>query len=802
MARTWRNGFVLFVILLILTTLCRVISPSHEFGADTHRLHSSRVKTGYEGHTAKPQNVSLSHQPFMSSFEEQNRFGDWSRTKQTTTYSKIIRSPAPLQPHSPIEIRSDADFANQGWPGNGTQEHPYVIRDLNIAAGPDCILIMNTRVHFVIADCWMERSQIGIYLENVANGFIANTTCVTYDYGVRLVLSESIELFNNTCINTDKGISVRDSNSIMIINNTCFNADFGLWIFDSFSSEIINNTIENSRYFGCEIYPVNDNILVNNSLVNCGFFFGSWEEMSGTPTMGGVGSTVDVNAQIIGNTVNERPLLLWVGRVDFTVPLGAGQVILLNCSIVTVKDQNITDASIGIFLCFTSRSRVFNNTCTDHSVNGIRVQNCEYITVNNNLCTNNALSGITLDQTWDTGLIGNQCNNNSWWGCGIRLFESYDNELLNNTCNHNRYGILLETASGNQLLNNTCNHNQELWWGWPEPGLGILIYGDENTVRWNHCTGNRAGIEIVGQDNDVVENTCTNNSYGIFLQSNTTPISHNLCVNNTIGIYIYGYRDIVINNNTMIGCGLYIQYHGREWIEPVDISDNTVNGQPLVFLKNRVNMQVRSNAGQIILFNCRGITVRRQTLVDCSYGLLVYCTNHSLFMDNRLGNNERHGIFVRDSHWNHFTRNSFSNNDGYGIYLHGSCQYNIVDWNIFLCNASHDACDNGPEFQTPGANIIDCNYWTNYSGDNIFFYGFGDIPYNISGSAGNRDLHPLITPISVLVLQSADRLLFLLEAVVILVIVLVVVVFIRANFRRHPSSSASYLRKPVKQEKR
>ncbi len=795
MAQTWRNGFVLFVILLILTTLWRETIPGQGFGADTHRLHCSQVKVWFEGHNANSQNVSLRHQPFMSSFGDQKGFGDWLRTNRATNYRKTIRSPTPLLPHSPIIIGSDADFADQGWSGNGTQEDPYVIRDLSISGGEDCIRIWNTRVHFIVTNCWLKYGQSGFLIDNVTNALIANTTCTHHDCGVQLRFSESIELVNITCIDSYKGISVRDSNSIRIINNTCFNTDFGLWIFDSFSTEIINNTIENSRYFGCEIYPVNDNLLANNSLVNCGFFFGSWEEMSGAPTRGGVGSSVDVNTQIIGNTVNQRPLLLWVGREDFIVPLGGGQVILLNCSIVTVKDQNLTDASIGIFLCFTRRSRVFNNTCTGHSVNGIRVQNCEYMRVNNNLCTNNTISGITLDQTWDTELTHNQCNNdNRWWSCGIRLFGSHNNELLNNTCNHNRYGILLEFAAGNLLLNNTCNHSQYLAWGWwGLPGFGISISGDENTVRLNHCTGNLAGIEIRGQNNNVLENTCTNNSRGIYLESDTTPVSDNLCVNNSIGIYIYGYQDLIITNNTMIRCGLYIYYLGREWIEHVDISDNTVNGHPLVFLKNRVNIQVRSRAGQIILFNCRGITVREQSLTDCSYGLLVYCTNHSLFVDNRLRNNEEHGILVLDSHNNHFTRNIFSNNDGYGIYLYEGCQNNKVDWNIFHSNASHDAMDNGPEFQTAGANIFDCNYWANYSGNRIIIGGFGDIPYNISGRADNRDLHPLITPFSVLVLQSTEQLLLLFEGVVILVIVIVVFVLIRRKFRRHPLSSTAIL---------
>ncbi len=35
-------------------------------------------------------------------------------------------------PHAPIEINSNADFASQGWPGNGTESNPWTIDGLMI----------------------------------------------------------------------------------------------------------------------------------------------------------------------------------------------------------------------------------------------------------------------------------------------------------------------------------------------------------------------------------------------------------------------------------------------------------------------------------------------------------------------------------------------------------------------------------------------------------------------------------------------------------------------------------------------
>ncbi len=848
MPRTWKKSFILFVIILILLPLWRVVIPRYAPSSATrapNSIHTNfvgvlphnladlneswnryRRANWTEGWEVNTPQVSRGPTTYTRSIEDLNRITDLVSSHQTNAYPNRVRPPTSLTPHGPIIIQSDADFASQGWPGNGTQANPYHIANLHITVAGTCVQINNTQAHFVISNCWVERDSspevaIGIILTNVTNGFIANTTFTRLDSGVIIRSSEANELLNNscsntetgfmvfssnttnlinnTCIDTEEGIYVRESNALRIYNNTCLNSDFGILVFDSSSTQIINNTIKNSRFFGCEIYPVNDNILANNSLVSCGFFFGSWLDMRGAPSRGGVGSIVDVEAQITGNTVNQRALILWLWRVGGTVPLGGGQVILLNCSYVTVHDQSLTDASIGVFLCFSTRSWVFNNTCTGHSVNGMRIQNCDGITVNNNRCMNNSKSGITIDQTFNTILTENMCNHNAV-GCGIFLFESYDNQLLRNICNHNRYGISLLHSWGTELLNNTCNHNQaQMMWG-----EGIVIFGDANLIGGNLCNDNTgAGINITGNDNNALENTCSNNLYGIVLDSSisqegtTSTISNNLCVNNRIGIYIqnynhadYGQAEIAIIDNTMISCGLLIYWDGGRTVD-FEISGNTVNGRPLIFFQNRENSWVPSGAGQIILFNCRGITVRGQTLTDCSTGLLVYNTSHSLFVDNILGDNAIHGIQVHNSHNNHFTRNLFTNNDSYGIYLHGNCRNNSLDWNIFIGNANHNACDQGPNFQSPGANIFDCNYWANYTGYDLNWDSYGDIPYNVTGNADNRDLHPLMTPFAAILGHWQKPLFFLLEGYAILIIVIVVVILVRMQLRRLTPSSTS-----------
>ena len=81
--------------------------------------------------------------------------------------------------HSPIDIESNVDFVNQGWPGNGTEEEPYVIEGLYIATHGNCIEISDTTAHVIIKQCNFSTGvdisdAMAIDLENVTNIRIEN----------------------------------------------------------------------------------------------------------------------------------------------------------------------------------------------------------------------------------------------------------------------------------------------------------------------------------------------------------------------------------------------------------------------------------------------------------------------------------------------------------------------------------------------------------------------------------------------------------------------------------------------------
>ncbi len=110
-----------------------------------------------------------------------------------------------LQTHQqPILIDGDRAFtaANGVVRGSGTLLNPYIIEGWNITGftGLPAIEIRNTTSYFIIQNVYLKSDQYGIYLHNVTNGLVQNSTLVSNRYGVRLFLDRFTDVFNNNFI--------------------------------------------------------------------------------------------------------------------------------------------------------------------------------------------------------------------------------------------------------------------------------------------------------------------------------------------------------------------------------------------------------------------------------------------------------------------------------------------------------------------------------------------------------------------------------------------------------------------------
>ena len=509
-----------------------------------------------------------------------------------TTVSYDPPSYSSLTPHDSISITSDSNFIDYGFPGSGTVEDPYVIEGFNITTtGSSGIYISGTMKYFTVRNCYVDAFLYGIYIYDVADGTatVINNTCnnnayfsirlyasgsstvannmCNYngysgiflsssgsstvannicnnndDYGIYLLFSDNSTITNNTCSNNNNldGIYLEDSGSSIVTNNTCTNNYEGIYLAGSDSSTVTNNTCSNnyrginldsSAYStvanntcsnngkGIFLYYSDNSTVVNNAFTNCGLYI---EE-----------HTLDayLSYTVENNWVNGKKIGFYTNLYSTIIAEPVyGQLILVNCTNVTVRDQILNDVATGLFLYSCTYSVIINNTCSNNNNwYGIYLYYSGYSTVANNTCSNNYW-GIYLRYSDSSTVANNTCNNNYWKG--IDLEDSGSSIVANNTCNNNYYGgIFLWFSGSSTVSNNRCNNNNNNY------GI-MLMFSGSSTIINNTCNNNYRGIKLSSSDFCVVTYNLLqeNEGYGIYIESSSdnNHIHHNTFLDNNL----------------------------------------------------------------------------------------------------------------------------------------------------------------------------------------------------------------------------------------------------------------------------
>ncbi|MHA1736707.1 MAG: right-handed parallel beta-helix repeat-containing protein [Candidatus Thorarchaeota archaeon] len=150
--------------------------------------------------------------------------GTWTTRKSSGAGAETYAIPAVPSAYTqvqPIRITSDADFAANGWSGSGTAEDPHVLANIIVANWTTCIVIANINAHFVLHDVVITGEQtnnaIGMKLENVTNGLIANVSVSGMTLGTSVLDCGAIEFSNcSTSDLTCTGIYIYYSMDIVV----------------------------------------------------------------------------------------------------------------------------------------------------------------------------------------------------------------------------------------------------------------------------------------------------------------------------------------------------------------------------------------------------------------------------------------------------------------------------------------------------------------------------------------------------------------------------------------------------------
>ncbi len=374
----------------------------------------------------------------------------------------------------------------------------------------------------------------GIYLNWADNSWVIKNTFNNCWRGINSLSTDNVDILNNTMnsfssagIHISGGSSftigynslkfglngiylMENSDTAVIINNTISNnVNIALWLEACHHTIIANNTISNN-YKGLQIEHTTNCTIENNTfsnhkngnyITNCpeltiqnNYFYNDGLEFYVSDL------TNYLTCTFVNNWVNDKELGFFFNANSIIISATIyGQLILINCSDISITNQQLNSTSTGISLHYCEDITIENSNCYNNSINGIYFIKCDIITIHENRSYNNTLSGIHAEGTTGTSINSNICSNNTY---GIYLRDSPSSEIFNNTCeNNSQYGIYLYGSGGIE-----------------SPWFILDVRkapSDSCLITYNKLISNTEyGIYIETDNNKIYNNTFINNNQG------------------------------------------------------------------------------------------------------------------------------------------------------------------------------------------------------------------------------------------------------------------------------------------------
>lgn len=442
----------------------------------------------------------------------------------------------------PIYIQGNENFtkANGVVAGNGTSSDPYVIEGWEINASTEMgILVCDAEVHFVIRDVFVHSggwrytaialcnvtnalienvtasgNYMGIQLEDASNSRILNSSLADNEMHIRLHLSNNVTIQNSNFTGGQWGaISTHGADNLTIIGND-FSDTSGIQLYLSKNAMIRENSISGSSWLGIYLEVSHDAVVKDNNL---------------SGGYSGVELCHAKNSTIVNNTFEKAGIFL---RCVLNVPLS------------TLNTHTIpTDNTVNGLPVY------YHKDCDDLNVDGtpmgqLIVVNCTNVSVSN-LQISNVTSGIQMIHTRNVLASANIVGSSSWEGIGLHY--SRDITLTGNTVHSDQYPIGLYQSTNTTVVR---NHVYSIH------GFGIGVISTTNTT----IAGNRAstahygGVHVVSsEDITIIGNLLSHNDHGIWLMSSIdVTITQNTILKNGRGASVEYCTGIHLFHNNFI----------------------------------------------------------------------------------------------------------------------------------------------------------------------------------------------------------------------------------------------------------
>jgi len=337
-----------------------------------------------------------------------------------------------------------------------------------------------------IFDNIITENNYGIRFYGAENCTITNNTINSNEMGIWLHSQCHYSAITYNCIENNQwaGINIEGTLNSLVDDNTIrYNPWDGIRLERSADTTISNNEITENGYNGIVMRLSYENTIINNNFSKNGLL---------------IGQVHLVNNIVENNNVDGKPLVYLTDESDKIID-NAGQVILLRCNRITVKNLHISNIFYGI----------------------------QAYTINDCVITSNIL-------------------NDNFEG----IYIGYDSpevpknlKITKNEVIENQKGIDVRYCKNAELTENTIKNNLH---------SAITVNGKNYKISKNTIVSNSEGISIQGSEHTITQNIIVENGLGIYAdEMQCSVISSNDINNNENGIHLFDSQKNVISKNNI-----------------------------------------------------------------------------------------------------------------------------------------------------------------------------------------------------------------------------------------------------------
>ncbi|MFX1604355.1 MAG: right-handed parallel beta-helix repeat-containing protein [Promethearchaeota archaeon] len=398
--------------------------------------------------------------------------------------NEVSMTLAQLTPHAPINITSDSQFELLGFPGNGSEDEPFLIKDLEIEGSPgvDCISISGSVLsHYEIRGCHLSDSTTGVGIR-LGAGHGTVESCEIYNCNTGVLLESnghrirSSEIHNNSI-----GFSAEEVDDVRVEAST-FYENSGIGPHQIIFDEISGLTIKDNSF--------SDSIILIGSCI---------------------GTTVSNNIFHIDESAGYLSIQY---SQDCTVDSNTFDLNGLP-GIILTSSENITIIDCD-FVVGPNRGGGLGIDFGSHTLRDITIQRCTFISA--------SCAGLNVEE----GLLITEC---SFTNGSIDLQNSHSAEISSNVINGGYIDIEMN-CTNSVIFNNSLVNSF---------GVRVLVNNEGVIVSSNSIIGFGSGNGLqIESDNIVVRfNSIENFDYGISIEdSSSCAIYNNTIFDNNLGIKI------------------------------------------------------------------------------------------------------------------------------------------------------------------------------------------------------------------------------------------------------------------------